>query len=110
MAAPGLLGPELVITTYRNLLEDFFLNPKCIKCFLLLNTITPQAFERHYRLQSIQIQGVAAGLIQGWVDLDLDVPPFCPSGQAELDRPWNDLNQCQPNPVSDHQPHPVNYL
>ena len=65
----------------------------------------------------MMVQGVASGLIHGWVDFHLDVPTVCPatqpnqaifpSVQSELGRQWNDLNQCQPNHVSDHQPHPV---
>ena len=33
--------------------------------------------------------------------------PIQPYSQNYIPRQWNDLNQCQPSHVSDHQPHPV---
>ena len=48
----------------------------------------------------------------GWVDFDLGVLPSSLASksslaQAELGRQWNISNPSQPNPVHDHQPHPV---
>ena len=82
--------------------EKFRLSIKCNSYFNVNKRLSSVRLTTLYRVSQLLVH-------LGWIDLDLRVPPSCPT-QAESGRQWSTKIQVNPTQVHEHMGRPVHVI